>query len=346
MRNQIKILPIIFLLFLSGCLKDAIVPPLNIQLESAAEILQYMEENGDYIYSDEIPSLVEVEEVYNNLNSYLIIDVRSESDFNAGHIQEAINIQPKNLLIISDSLMQSSYQKLIIISAAGQAAGFYASLLRISGNDKVYSMNFGMGYWNKDFSKVWLDEISSDNGRASDFIEEDGTRNSFNNLPNITFSRQDLSIKEKLKDRIQTLLNEGFDETSSVSSTSIKIDFITYPNNFYLAYYSDEILYKSKKNGIGHPAGAVYYSFDPAFRDLRSVRYLQTLPADKPIILFTYNGQLGAYVTAYLRILGYNAQTLLFGANSFYHQLFINIADKAHYFFQESKIKNYSFVLN
>ncbi len=48
--------------------------------------------------------------------------------------------------------------------------------------------------------------------------------------------------------------------------------------------------------------------------ELRSVKYLQTLPTTQQILLYDYDGQLGACMTAYLRVLGYDVKVLLFGA--------------------------------
>jgi len=42
---------------------------------------------------------------------------------------------------------------------------------------------------------------------------------------------------------------------------------------------------------------------------------LTTLPTDKTVVVYCWTGQTSAFLTAYLRILGYNAKSLVFGAN-------------------------------
>jgi len=42
---------------------------------------------------------------------------------------------------------------------------------------------------------------------------------------------------------------------------------------------------------------------------------LKTLATDKKVAVYCYTGQTSAYMTAYLRILGYDAKSILFGTN-------------------------------
>jgi rhodanese-related sulfurtransferase len=48
---------------------------------------------------------------------------------------------------------------------------------------------------------------------------------------------------------------------------------------------------------------------------------LTTLPTDKTIVVYCYTGQTSAYVTSYLKTLGYDAKSLVFGANSMIHDV-------------------------
>ncbi|MCK7520095.1 MAG: rhodanese-like domain-containing protein [Ignavibacteriales bacterium] len=68
---------------------------MNLQTESAIELLVYLESHGDYINSEEINEFVSASEVYANRNLYLIIDVRPQSDYILGHVENAINVEPK-----------------------------------------------------------------------------------------------------------------------------------------------------------------------------------------------------------------------------------------------------------
>ena len=50
--------------------------------------------------------------------------------------------------------------------------------------------------------------------------------------------------------------------------------------------------------------------------DLALTAYLKTLPTDKTIVVYCYTGQNSASIAAYLRLMGYDAKSLKFGANS------------------------------
>ena len=113
--------------------------------------------------------------------------------------------------------------------------------------------------------------------------------------------------------------------------------------NDLLICYGTSILYSSKLHGIGHKVGTIHYMSSPLY-ELRSVNYLQTLPPDKTILIYSFNGQLSACITAYLRALGYNATTLQFGANQiFYNSMFVH-PQLAAYAFDYSDIKNLPYV--
>jgi rhodanese-related sulfurtransferase len=65
----------------------------------------------------------------------------------------------------------------------------------------------------------------------------------------------------------------------------------------------------------GHPPSSVFYmQSNGYYSDLRSTSYLQTIPSSKDIVVYSKYGHSSAFVVAYLRLLGYNAKSLLFGA--------------------------------
>ena len=71
-NNSFKLIfGIIF--FLISCIEDNITPPLTGDLNPVAEMLVYFESNGDFPNSYLAPALIDAEEVFANLNSFLII---------------------------------------------------------------------------------------------------------------------------------------------------------------------------------------------------------------------------------------------------------------------------------
>ena len=78
--------------------------------------------------------------------------------------------------------------------------------------------------------------------------------------------------------------------------------------NYYTINYCSEEVYK-----LGHLPGAVHYN--P--HSLSTNQDLYTLPADKKVVAYDQTGQGSAYIVAYLKVLGYQAGNIGYGANSF-----------------------------
>jgi hypothetical protein len=150
-----------------------------------------------------------------------------------------------------------------------------------------------------------------------------------------------MSIPEIIESRIKMLISNGFysDET--------QLRYMPPGNEEnYIACYGNSSLYFAPKiDGveIGHPVSAVSYRDDPWY-ELRSYKYLQTLPPNKEIIVYSYNGQLSACVVAYLNVLGYSAKSLLFGANQLFHTRMLNGVALNEFAFTFSEIMNYEYV--
>jgi hypothetical protein len=61
-------------------------------------------------------------------------------------------------------------------------------------------------------------------------------------------------------------------------------------------------------------------------------------------MLYDYDGQLGACMTAYLRVLGYDVKFLLFGANQLFYSRMITDVELMDFAFTSQGINNFPFV--
>ena len=324
-------------LMLNSCIDDNIAPPLTGELNSTAELLVYFESLGDFANNPLAPALVDAEQIYANINNYLIIDVRENIDFFAGHIEGAVNVLNDSLYKYMENLDHQNYDKIILVSKNGHASAYYTCLLHLSGIDNVFSLNYGMASWHLDFADEWFNALE-DLEETREFTDDSFPKSDFTHLPSLNFQNPNASLEERAKERITLLLNVGFKDSE------------VYRRNFFLnedellVCYGTSILYSSKLYGIGHKVGTVHYMSSPLY-DLRSMNYLQTLPANKTIFIYSFNGQLSACITAYLRLLGYDARTLKYGANQiFYNKMFIQ-PELAAYAFDQTDIKNYPYVI-
>ncbi len=347
MINPAKILYLTLLggsILISGCLKDNVSTSPEFSLDESSKLLFYLEETGDYINSSEMPSLANVDEVHENMQSYLLIDIRPHEEYLDGHIENSINKQHQELISFLDSTDSSHFPKIIIISENGQSASFYTCLLRLYGFDNVFSMNYGMAAWNNHFSSQWLAALQQDDGIIEAFTYLAAFRPAFTSLPQVDLSGESLS--EKVKNRIKSIINTNFADNFTGTKGDATIDFlylVAHINQYFIGCYDTDLLYKQNNIHIVHPATAVLYTPPPA-SDLSSTSYLQTLPSNRPITFYSADGQLSAFATAYLRVLGYDAKSILFGANNMFYDILAgepSISDKA---FTVDKIHDYPYV--
>lgn len=292
---------------LSGCLKDNPLEQI-VDMQDSAELLVYLETNGDFINSTDCPAYVKANEIYSNLSNYMIIDIREKEEFKNGHIPNSRNISLKDLYDFVQSNHDSNYSKIVLVSNTGQSAAYATSLLRLGGFSKVYSLQFGIASWNPFFSNLWYKKVKNgfQSGRFNFF---NYPKPSFKNLPDKDLGNG--TTKELLHNRIKTLLNEGFDEVRiDIDSIMKTYNPQTQSLSYFVICYAPTRLYNIRDNG--HPPGAI--RFEPR-TDLKSSTYLQSLPTNQTIATYDDTGEIAAYVTAYLRTLGYDARTIDLGAN-------------------------------
>jgi rhodanese-related sulfurtransferase len=337
----------IFLLMLFSllqlvCLDDSIKPPVTVDINNPEDLLIYLESQGDYINSPDMPSIISAEKVYANRSSYLIIDIRTRDEFISGHIEGAVNISHDKIIDFLDTTNTSAYQRILIVSSTGQEAAYYNSYLRLYGFNNSYSLGFGMASWNKDFAGIWENACKDNTTITRNFSADDYLKNGFSDLPDINFTDSLSTIEEKTKKRIVDLMSEPYN-----------VNLTFFQSDHYTICFATKVLYFSKIPPIAHPKNAVsyipppansdYYIPPPANSDLRSVSNLQTLPNNRPILLYSYSGQLSSYAVAYLRLLGYDAKNFLFGTHSLYYSSMRALEIFESYTFTESKIMNYPY---
>jgi rhodanese-related sulfurtransferase len=336
MRKNTIVKIILFILpmiLATGCLKDNPNPVNSFVTTDAINMLIYLESNGDVINSQATKSaFVNSQDLYSNLSSYVVLDIRDPQLFAGGHISGAINIQSSDLLARVKSIDTA---KVILVSQNGQSASYYGGLLRLDGLNNVYILNFGMASWNSYFASYWntygVDKpygwkpqpLGSEAFNSLPYL-----RGPYTDLPDVKLSTSG-DIKSKIELRIQNLLSEDFEDgvnyvnTPSLpsvfsqdlfNSSNFSIIDSTF-DDFYIICYDTISVYQipgsRDVNSPDHPSHSVLYTY---YNDLRSIHYLQTIPSNKKVVLYSLYGQQSAFATAYLRLLGYNARSLLYGA--------------------------------
>jgi len=330
---------------------EKIVEPVTVKYNSSADIIAYIETHGDFINSENSHAIISVDEVYNNLSNYLLMDIRTPQQYKSGHIQNARNF---GIEVLIDSLEFNKVPTdagIIIISESGQKAAYATSLLRMYGYTNVFSLNFGMAQWNEQFSKVWIDARGDSEWWF--VYEEDYYPKPIkgNKIPSIVYDAESNSVEEFVKKRIRKFLTTVEYENSISSIVEMDANYSLRYSIFedsFVFCYDDKALYEIKryfKDALppvtwgGHPRSAAFYN---ANIDFKASTNLLTLPVDKTIYNYTVNGQKSLYLTAYLRLIGYDAKSVHYGAVSMiYYKLLLDSFEDS---FQEKNIRNYPVV--
>jgi len=296
--------------------------------KSEFELLaQYLEENGNFI-NTEAPTLVLAEEIKDNLTNkkYLVIDTRTASWFTYGHIKNSVNVAPAELLnYFEKKITPANFDKITIVCYSGQAAAYYASLLRLAGYNNAFSLKWGMSAWKSEFAeKMWLKnstDIFAD--KLQTMSNEKPANSSFPILKTGKTEGKEI-LNARLKDAFAKPYSEFIVKADSVFKS---------PSNFFIVNYVNEENYN-----MGHIEGAVRY--EPR-ASLSSATSLYTLPADKKVLINCNTGQHAAYVVAYLHLLGYDVSNLAYGSNSFMNKILV---EKWWDGFSAKEIKNFPIV--
>jgi len=143
-KSKTKLLLFITLMISNGCLEDVIPPPFTGELNKTAEMLIYFEEQGDFPNSNLAPALIGAQEVFDNIDNYLILDLRANSEYVAGHIKNSINVIADSLYQLLNEIRDSNYSKIVFVSKNGQCSAYFTCLISLAGYNNIYTLNYGM----------------------------------------------------------------------------------------------------------------------------------------------------------------------------------------------------------
>jgi len=290
-------------------------------------LLTHIENTGDFINSKRVPTMIAPNVVKENLDEKIhIIDIRKDVDFNNGHIPGAVNVKMSTLIdYFENDINPNSYSHIVMVCYTGQSAAYATSILQLLGYNNVYDMKWGMSSWDRNTAEQkWLKKIS--NKYADQLETEANPKNNPGIYPTLNTGKT--TGIEILHQRAKELLKEGF-KPNTVKND----DLFTNGGDYYIINY-----WPQEKYDQGHIPGAIQY--DPK-KSLGRATYLNTLPTDKIVVPYCYTGQHSAFVTAYLKMIGYDAKSLLFGANGFMNDLMKERGAKKWHAFSEKKIKEY-----
>lgn len=299
--------------------------------EEAKALLSYLEEMGDYVNGRNFPSLIKATSVNEeSAKNNHIIDLRKPDAFASSHINGAVNVKFEQLPdYFTNEIKPFEYDRIIMVCYSGQTSSYSASLLRLMGYGNVYAMRWGMSAWDKNGANdTWFGAVSSE--------FENNLETSVNKkAAAVDFPKMNLgksSGEEILTTRFNALFEAGFPEAI------IKAEKVfEQPDKYYIINYDRRDKYEA-----GHIPGAIRYKPNGT---LGIVSEMQTIPNDKQVVVYCGTGHNSGFVTAYLRLFGYDAKTLIFGNNAFMHNSMIKNKSTLSWLpFTEKEIGNYPVV--
>lgn len=325
-KNRVWMLAILFIsFFIVSCEKEEEEP-----INEAEVLIKYLESadsplGKDYVSTD-MPAIKSAEAVktMNTAGTAYIIDIRSADDFALGHINGAVNVSAGSVMTHLETADLTGKDDIIIVCYSGQTAAWVTGLLRFAGYDNAYSMLFGMCSWNADFAGSWNNNTS--NMYTSEFTSDATAKGEEGDLPSLSTGLE--TGEDILENRLAAVFAEGFGAAKVTTA-----EVVGAPDSYYVVNYWGESDYTT----VGHLSGARQYTPKTS---MSLDADLKTLPTDKTIAVYCWTGQTSANLAAYLRLVGYDAKSILFGVNGMiYNSL------EAHKW-SEAAIMGYDYVTN
>ncbi len=233
-------------------------------------------------------------DVKDNLSEYLVIDIRAADDYDAYHLPDAVHSTIPGVF----DKAASSKERILVVCYSGQSAAYAHMLLRLKGYE-AYSLKFGMSSVRAE-NDVWTGKCSNQFADHENWVKTESP-----DLP--TFDYPELSTDKEsgeaiLEDRITEAANTWGDRTISSG------DVVDNPESFNIICYWPESDYM----GYGHIDGA--YRVDP--NTLTRDGNLSVFDPAGNNVFYCYTGQTAAASIAYLKVVGYDVKSIVYGANN------------------------------
>lgn len=233
-----------------------------------------------------------------NLNDYFIIDLRAAADFNAGHLDGAINTPLATMFDVVDG----QTGKILVVCYTGQTSAFAHLLLRLKGYE-AYSLKWGMSIVDASYDR-WTSKCSD---------QYFGTSN-WSTAASPALPTFDYPVLNTGKDNGPDILDARVEAALGAWTTRLITaeTVMANPANYNIICYWPQAHW----DAMGHINGAV--RVEP--KTLTRAQNLSVFdPSSGDNVFYCYTGQGSALASAYLYVLGYDVKSLAYGANAMIH---------------------------
>ncbi len=311
-----------------GCDDDSTGP--DPVVNETEVILDYLENDLQFPYGGFVTTAEDVRTtLLSSPNAQYIVDIRAADDYNTGHIAGSVQINFTDLYDHIKGVSTGGYEKIVLVCYSGQSAAYAAALLRAAGYANVFSLKYGMSAWHEDLAGPWLNNRT--NARATQFVKTPAPSKPVKGeLPEITTGLTE--AVDIIDARVAELFAAGYGP-AAINHNTLYQNL----NGYRIINYWPEDLYTN----LGHIEGALNYP--PVTNPWKSENDLLTLSTDIPNVIYCYTGQTSFYLSGYLKLLGYDSRSLLYGGNGMIYDVMRN-NNTPNTFIPENDIKNYDYV--
>lgn len=226
-------------------------------------------------------------------DNYYIIDIRSQESYDAGHIEGAVNSTLPGVL---DASANAEDKTIVVVCYTGQTAAHAVIGLRLSGHPDAVVLKWGMSGWKSDFSASWTNNVAQLDD--PNWVAAPGSV-----IDNKEYDDPDLQVTATDNPGI---LAERVTEMLKSFNKITKTDVLNSPGTFFINNFWEE----GDVTKYGNITNA--HRIKPLTISGDLFKYLDP---SKTIVTYCWTGQTSSMVTAYLKVLGYDSKSLLFGVN-------------------------------
>ena len=296
--NYLMIMLIVPVLVISSCKEKTVDPP--VEKGNFADLKTYVMAEGldltDVLIDGWIkPASAVVDESDFTVPDWYVMDIRSADDFANGHIKGAVNVALKDVVAKASD---ANGKKILVACKTGQTAGHAVMALRLSGYADAAVLKFGMAGWNADFEAPWAGNV----GNLADENSTEWTTDASADLESFTNPSWETTATDGsgiLKERINLMLEEGFPAVA--------------PSEVFGAQSGYQIF-----NFWTEPDYTTFGHFNTAMQ-LKPISLdgdvTKAIDSEETTLIYCYTGQTSSMIVAWLNVMGYNAKSILFGAN-------------------------------
>jgi len=280
---------------LAGCSEDTSMP--EVGEGSFATLRTHLIENDLDLPDILTDWIIDASDVNDALSAYYVMDIRSEDDYDAGHIPGAVH---SSLATVVADAADSDGKTIVVACKTGQSAAHAVVALRLSGYADAKSLKWGMSGWNGDFD-LWTANTADIGVGHANWSMGATTALTPHDYPLLVTTAQDGA--GILAERVAAMLAGGFKGVDAD-------DVLASPGDYFINnYWAQEDV-----DTYGHIDGA--YRINPLTLDTNEFMYYDP---DETVVTYCWTGQTSSIITAYLTVLGYDAKSMKFGVNALIH---------------------------